>query len=288
MPLHRLDSISQYSTDQIGVAVVEVNVPTDADGNVVTVTITRDSDSVELVTTGAADHDGLGLYSYTLGLDVTSTKTNYTAVWNWEVNSDARTFEYHFAVVDPQPFFDSLNAEQKQLVDNIYHAVADAFDSTVGGPYLWEMPQSAFSFETVARLMVVDAMTYINLGSPKAFIPPYMIGDDVDKAFPTGWYGLVEKATRYHLFRHLATSYIEIPEAVGVNVARLDRRDYYDRWMRRADVEKEELDHMIKMLKRDLRFGVKARSLLVAGGIFPVSYLNPARPRWPYVLSRFY
>lgn len=288
----RLDSISQYSTDRIGIAVVESNVATDADANDVRITIVRDSDNVELVSNVAATHDTVdgiaGLYSYTLDLGVTANQGNYTATWTWEIAAAPREFVYHFAVVDPQPFFDSLSADQKQLVDNVYHSVADLFDSTVGGPYLWELPQTIFGHETVARLMVVDAMTYINFASPKAFQPPFAIGADVPKPFPEGWYGLLERATKYHLFLHLATSYIEIPEAVNVNVARLDRRDYYDRWMRRADHEKEELDHMVRMLKRDFRFGVKSRSLLLAGGIFPVSYLNPARPRWPYVLSRFY
>lgn len=284
----RLDSISQFSSDKIGIAIVELNQPTDPDGNVVTVTITRRGEQVPVTNAAVAIRDGLGLYSYTLTLGVTDTKANYTAVWDWEVSSSPRTFEYNFVVVDPQPYFDSLNAGQKQLVDNVYHRVSDLFDSTLGGPYLWELPQSAFSFETIARLMVFNAMSYINFASPKAFIPPYQIGAKVDKAFPLGWYGLLERATAYELFKHLATSYLEIPDSVGVNVAHLDRREYYNKWMDRAKMEKEELDHMVKMLKRDMRFGVRSRSLIVAGGIFPVSYLNPARPRWPYVLSRFY
>lgn len=284
----RLDTISQYSQDQIGVAVVEGNTYTDADANV-TVSILRVADLVEVVTDGVATHDDTGLYSYVLTLStVTAAQGKYRASWAWQIGGDDRAFVYEFEVVDPQPFFDSLSADQKQLVDNVYHHVADLFDSTVGGPYLWELPQTIFGFETVARLVVVDAMTYINFASPKAFIPPFTVGINTPKPFPIGWYGLLEKAATFELFKHLATSYIEIPDAVGVNVARLDRRDYYDRWTRRAAQEKDELDHMVKMLKRDMRFGVKSRSLLLAGGIFPVSYLNPARPRWPYVLSRFY
>lgn len=284
----RLDTISQFSQDKIGIAVIEGNTYTDATGDV-TVTITRRSDDAVVVNGVVADHDDIGLYSYTLTMSaVTGIKDQYISVWSWMIGTDARVFEYEFQIVEPQPFFDSLSADQKQLVDNVYHSVSDAFDSTVGGPYLWEMPQSMFGFETVARLMIVDAMTYLNYASPKAFIPPFNIGANATKPFPIGWYGLLERATKYQLFLHLATSYIEIPDAIGVNVARLDRRDYYERWMRRADHEKEELDHMVKMLKRDMRFGVKSRSMLLAGGIFPVSYLNPARPRWPYVLSRFY
>src|SRR3990172_4658262 len=146
----RLDSISQFSTDKIGIAVVEVNVATDADANDVRLDVVRDSDSEVLVNNALATHDtadGIaGLYSYTLGLDVTSNKGEYTATWTWQVSAEDREFVYHFMVVDPQPFFDSLDSDQKQLVDNVYRSVSDAFDSTVGGPYLWEMPQSIFFF----------------------------------------------------------------------------------------------------------------------------------------------
>ena len=287
--MSRLDTISQFSQSDIGVAIVEGAAYTDADGNIVTVTILREADSTEVVTAAAATHDDLGLYSYTLTLaSVTGTKGTYKATWDWAIGGNARTFEYRFSVVDPQPFFDSLDAEQKQLVDNIYHKVSDGFDSTVGGPYLWELPQTSFNFETVARLLVVDAATYINFSNPKAFVPPFNVGANATKPFPVGWYGLLERAGQYELFKHLATSSLEIPEPVGVNVAHLDRQAYFDKWMKRAAIEKEELDHMLHMLKRDMRYGVKSRSMLLAGGIFPVSYLNPARPRWPYVLSRFY
>lgn len=285
--MSRPDSYSQYSNDIIGIAVVELNVATDADAEP-TVTIVRDSDGVTVVTAATSTHDDLGLYSYMLTLATTGTKGNYTATWSWEISAAGREFVYNFAVVDPQPFFDTLDQDQKQLVDNVYHKVSDSFDSTKGGPYLWELPQSSFSFETIARLMVVDAMTYINYASPKAFIPPFTIGGAGIKPFPAGWYGLLERAAQYELFKHLSTSYLEIPDNPGVDVAFLDRRRYSDMWMKRADHEKEELDHMLHMLKRDMRFGVKSRSMLLAGGIFPISYLNPARPRWPYVLTRFY
>lgn len=287
----RLDTISQYSSDQIGIAIVEINTPTDADGDVVTATITRQIDNVEVVTAALATHDDLGFYSYTLELgSVTAQKGVYTVVWDWEISGSARTFSYSFRVVDPQRYFDSLSAAEKELVDCVYAKVSDGFDSTrEGGPYLWEMPQATFGFETIARLMVVDAATLINFSGPKAFVPPYTVGAVSQKPFPEGWYGLLERATCYELFKHLSTSYLEIPDPVGLgDIATLDRRRYSEMWMNRADHEMTELSHMIKMFKRAFQFGVKARSMIVAGGIFPISYLNPARPRWPYVLSRFY
>lgn len=283
----RRDTISQYSTDMIGIGVYERNDYTDADNDEVSIAILREEGNVPVISDLAA-HDGTGLYSYSLPTQVTSIKGNYTATWSYTIDGEPKEFKYEFAVVDPQPFFDSLNGEQKQMVENIYHRVSDGFDSTVGGPYLWELPQASFSYETIAKLIVVDAMNLINFSKPKAFVPPYGIGAKVRKPLPASWYGLVEKAASYELYKHLARAYLEIPAPVGVNVAHLDRTQYSEKWMRMAEYEKQEVDSMIHMLKRAMQFGVKSRATLLAGGIFPISYLNPARPRWPYILTRFY
>lgn len=283
----RRDTVSQYSTDTIGIGIYEQNQYQDADGDVL-VSVLREETNTLVIDGEVATRDDLGLYSFALTVPVTSIKGDYTAAWHYEVNGTSKEFKYQFKVVDPQPFFDSLDAEQKQMVDNIYHRVSDGFDSTIGGPYLWELPQSSFSYETIAKLMVVDAMNLINYSKPKAFVPPYGIGATSAKPIPPAWYGLVEKAASYELYKHLARSYLEIPNPVGVNVAHLDRRDYSDRWMKIAMIEKEELELQLRMLKRAFQYGVMSRSSLLAGGIFPVSYLNPARPRWPYVLTRFY
>lgn len=303
----RRDTVSQYSTDTIGIGIYEKGKYVNADGDtnypngLVLISIVKDDEGNNPIISGdevpgfeelgsgvETIWDGLGLYSFSLTTDVTSFKGNYTARWAYRVDGQNKIFEYQFEVVDPQPFFDSLNAEQKQLVDNIYHRVSDGFDSTQGGPYLWELPQSSFNYETVARLMVVDAMNMINYSRPKAFIPPYGIGSTSGKQIPPAWYGLVEKAASYELYKHLSRSYLEIPAPVGVDVAHLDRREYSDKWMKMAEYEKEELETQLRMLKRALQYGVRTRSSLLAGGIFPVSYLNPARPRWPYTLTRFY
>jgi len=285
----RKHPVSQYSEELIGIAVFEAGELQNADGDVL-LTITRDSDDFAILINAVATNDGVGLYSYILDSVQTQEKGSFTATWNYDFAGDPRIFAFQFEIVDAMPHWDSLEEEHKMMVDNIYHKVSDGFDSTQGGPYVWEMPQSHFNFDTIAKLMMIDALTYLNYSPPKAFIPPFTIGINGGggPAFPVNWYGLLERATGYELYKHLATSYLEIPEPVGVNVAHLDRREYYDRWMKRAEIEKEELDHMIKMLKREFRFGVKSRSMLLAGGIFPVSYLNPARPRWPYVLTRFY
>lgn len=284
----RRQPISLGTQQQIGIATFQQGVYHDADGDVI-LQIVRDSDQVTVVDQFIASHDGIGLYSYVLESSVTGTKGNYTVSWTWIMTGVNEAFTQYLIVVDPQPYWDSLNSDQKQLVDNVYHKVSDGFDSTIGGPYLWELPQSSFGLETIARLMTVDAMALINFSKPKAFIPPFQVGEFVANAFPVNWYGILERATHYELYKHLARSYLEqpIPENIGA-IANLDRRQYSEQWMKMAEYEKAELDPMLLMLKRAYIFGVKTRASLLAGGIFPVSYLNPARPRWPYSLTRFY
>lgn len=285
----RRDTFSYYQASKIGIAVSEGGDLVDPDGNLVKITIVRDADVQKLVDEAQAVRDDVGLYSYVLSTSlITSVKGDYTATWSYTVGGSQRKFIYPFAIVDPQPFFDALGDAERQVVDNVYHKVSDGFDSSKGGPYLWELPQAKFGFETVARLATVDAMNLINYTGPKAFVPPFTFGPNTSNPLPVGWYGLVEKCTLYELMKHLARAYLEVPLPEGMNVVWMNRRDYHDRWMRMAEYERREIDSMIHMLKRDMRFGVKSRSMLLAGGIFPVSYLNPARPRWPYVLTRFY
>jgi hypothetical protein len=287
----RKDSISQYGQDKIGIEVFENNVDTDPIGDVL-LDVKRDGDQVLVIDDAIATHDGVGLFSYDIGYEITAERGDYTVTWSYQVDTGSgpidRTFAYSFTVTYPQPHWDSLNNKQKGVVENIYFKLSDGFDSTIGGPYLWELPQSNFGYETIARLTMVDGMNLINFEGPKAFQAPYAFGGTTGRQIPEGWYGLVQKAGFYETLKHLSRSYLEIPQEVNVPVAYLDRTRYSDMWMRMADKEGEELLRQIHMIKRAMAFGVRTRSLSIAGGIFPISYLNPARPRWPYVLTRFY
>jgi len=284
----RKDQISQYSADVIGIGVYENNAYIDPDGNAVTLDVVRTDDNQLIINDAPASREDIGLYWYEVTTPITSVKGDYEVTWSYTVSGDPRQFKYDFTVVNPQPYWDSLDSRQKQVIENIYFKVSDAFDSTVGGPYIWELPQSSFGYETIARLTVVDGMNKINYSRPKAFIPPYQFGSGAPRPIPENWYGLVEKAGFYEMLKHLARNYLEIPVPVNVQTAHLDRTKYSQQWMAMAEFEKEELESQIAMIKRAMQFGVKSRSQILAGGIFPVSYLNPARPRWPYVLSRFY
>jgi hypothetical protein len=283
----RKHAISRWAEDDIGIAIFAGGALVDPVPQAVAVVV-RDAAGAA-IQSGAATRDGVGLYSFRLTVASTKELGQFTAAWSYTLDGNPREFTTDFEVVPPQVFWDALTPEEKQLVDNVYHRVSDNFDSELGGPYLWEVPQATFGFETIARLMTTDALPYVNFSKFPPFQPPFTVGVPANggKPFPAGWYGVLEKATHWSVLKHLSRSYIEIPVAEGVNVARLDRSPYRDRWREEARDEKEELDRMLGQLKRQYMFGVRSRSLLLAGGFFPMAYLDPARPRWPYVVARW-
>ncbi len=239
-----------------------------------------------VVATYTSTKDSTGNYSVALTPAVTNVKGDYVATWTFTVAAVARTYVQTLQVVDPMPFWSNLTDSERLIVESVYLKVADSFDSTEGGPYLWETLQKTFNaWEVVSRLMSTDAVSYISLMFNPVITPPYQVGQTSTNSFPVSWYGLLEKATYVEFLKHMSRSYIEIPDAPGVTVARLDRRRYRDEWSREAKDEKETLDRMLKMLKRT--FITRRRSMLVSGGIFPLSLIDPSRPSWLYVPVRY-
>lgn len=277
--------IAQYTEERIGVAVYLNGALQDPDSNIVTLEVGRIVNGVDQVVvpgTTLAQRDGLGLFSYLLHPMQVATKGRYKVTWKYGITGASREFVDFFTVTDPMPFWDTLNAIQREMVVNIYDKVADNFDSSEGGPYLWEVYQSQFNaFETIARLMCTDAITYINFTKPPAFSPPYVVNDPTGKQFPPQWFGLLEKATYTEFLKHISRSYIEVAQVVGIGAGRLERRDYRDRWQTEYKEEKVMLDNMLALFKRQFLLRTK-RSLLVAGGIVPRMFVNPARPHWVY------
>lgn len=278
--------ISQYSSEYIGVATYENGELADPDNQQVFLSVTRDG--VEIIAQTPATRDDVGLYSYLLTSSDNATKGDYTVTWTYQMNGQNREFTDTYTVTDPMPYWDGLSADERSLAFNVYHKVSDTFDSMEGGPYLWELYQTQWNaFETIAQLMVNDAVTYINFTGQPAFIPPFVVGNADGRTFPEAWYGLLERAAYVEFLRHISRSYIEQPAVVGVDAGRLDRRDYRDRWLQEWRDEKEMLDNMLKMFKRKFLVGGTKRAMLLGGGAIPRLLSVPARPHWRYANARF-
>lgn len=280
--------VSQYAAEYVGVATYENGELADPDGDAVTVSVLRDSDGAIVVNNAPAIKDDTGLFSYQLTSNDNAVKGDYTVTWNYVMNTQPRSFIDTYTVTDSMTYWDSLSADERNLVNNVYHKVSDTFDSMEGGPYLWELYQTQWNaFETIAQLMVNDAITYINFTYQPAFIPPFVVGTQEGKKFPPAWYGLLERAGYVEFLRHLSRSYIEQPQVVGVNAGRLERRDYRDRWLTEWRDEKETLDSMLKQFKRKFLTGGTRRAMILAGGSLPRLAAVPGRPSWRYAAARY-
>jgi hypothetical protein len=287
----RVHGVSKDSVDYVGIAVYQNGVLVDPDSNVARLTLTRVADNAVIYTNDLAEREGVGLYRFRVDTAATALKGEYAEHWTYSVGGNNRVFDDEFKVVDPQPFWDALTPEEKQIVDDVYFYVSDGYDSRVdGGPYAWEKVQGWNAFEVIARLMTIGATTRINLAPPVVIDPPLGVGEMVNQGavqFPPKWYGLLHKATFVELVKHLRRLYLEQPEQVNIPTAYLSRRDYWERWDHEYQEEKAELDELLLMLKRQYQYSVFTHSLLVAGGIYPAMWFNPARPRWPYIPTRF-
>jgi hypothetical protein len=170
--------------------------------------------------------------------------------------------------------YDALSDGYRGIVDNVWESFTDMFDSAVGGPHLMMYSQSNFGRERVAQLMRSALGRMNTVSQPHQ---SYTIDGSADFPF-IEWGPLLEQATLVEVIKHLMRSYVEQPDAQGVTVARLDRRDYLQRWQSILDIEQKELDDglsVFKMASMNLGRG----SILVSGGAYGnlTPYSNPAR-----------
>lgn len=136
--------------------------------------------------------------------------------------------------------------------------------------------QSQFGRERVAQLLS-QAMNILNTTSQ----PYQSYSTDPDSGFPFAeWGGLLTQATYIEVIKHLMRSYVEQADVQGVSLARLDRRDYLQRWETILRMEMDTFTPMLAIYKM-AAMNLGRSSILVGGGVFG-NYgptMNPARGR---------
>jgi hypothetical protein len=256
---------------------------TDPDANSVTLSIVNTDNSTVIVPSGtAATHESTGTFQYTLNSSQSSLPGNYGVTWNYTISGSPRIYTDKIVITDQMPYWSNLTYDERQMVTGIVHRLDKSFDSTAGGPYLQELQQSGFiMYEEIAMIMSTEAIDYINYEFQPVFTPAYEIGLNATVAFPSNWNGVLATQTYAHFLKHIARNYIEQPTPQGMNAAWMDRRDYYQRWWQLYLFDKEIADKQLRQMKRAFMVGSK-RSMLVAGGLIPRMFVNPARPHFQY------
>ena len=278
----RVRPFPQYAVEPVGIMTYSNGVLTDPDlvtvsGSTfpdVSVSITSTDGSITIVPSGTyATQESTGTFQYMLDSSQTAIQGNYNVNWQYTVQ---------LVITDQMPYWSNLSYDERQLAAGIVHRLDKSFDSTSGGPYLQEMQQSGFlMYEEVAMVMSTEAIDYINFEFQPVFHPAYEIGASAAVIFPSNWYGVLASQTYAHFLKHIARNYIEQPTPNGMNAAWMDRRDYYQRWWQLYLFDKEIADKQLRQMKRSFMVGSK-RSLLVAGGLIPRMFINPARPHFQY------
>ena len=279
----RTRPIPQYTVEPVGILIYSQGSLIDPDNQQVYLEIINTDNNTVVVSGGTlATYESLGTYQYSLTSSNTAILGNYQVNWSYNINGTARQYQDNFVITGQMPYWQNLTQDQRDLVAGIVHRVDKSFDSSSGGPYLQELSQSGFNlYEEVAYLMSTEAIDYCNFEFQPIFNPAYQVGQDAMAPWPSTYYGVLATQTYAHLLKHIARNYIEQPTPEGMSAAWMNRRDYDQRWWQLYEFDKEIADKQLRQMKRQYMVGSK-RSLLVAGGLIPRMFTNPARPSYAY------
>ena len=275
---------SQYGTPTIGFVVHSGGVPTDADANSVTVRM-ESLDGQTILFDRPADHPATGTYETTLLSSETSSPGIYKVTWSYHVGGTVQTYVGLVEVGESSPDYDRLDDGMKALVESVWVRFADLFDSPDGGPHLQVYFQSRFGRGRMAQLLGTALRSLNVMAQPHTTYTIESV-EQGGKGFPLeAWGGVLESALYIEAIKHLIRSYVEQPEPTGVNVARLDRRDYMQRWQAVLDMERRDFEEAKDHFKI-AHMGLGRPRVLVSGGVYGtygptrVAGSQAARPRY--------
>ena len=267
--------ISRFGIDKIGIRITGVSGVVDADASTVHLDIYQESNFDDLDPIGPLiitadegvdiDHPEVGVYTYTITPPVTNIVCLLKAVWSYKVGGVNLTYTEYLQIRDPMPTYDGFSDAEKGAVQLIINLFADSYDSTTGGPHLIEEFQTKFTNERIAQLLNW-AVQKMNM-SKQPITNWVLSSPGVAGTFPTNWWGLLIMGGYLEVMRHLIRSYVEQPDIRNADVAYLDRRDYLSRWQSVLQMEQQEYDQMLTLVKRKM-MALGSTSMLVSGGIF--------------------
>lgn len=282
MPVATADRqyISQFARDVLGLTISTFGSPTDPDGQAVTVMLVNET-SHATVLSRPADRAGVGDYRVTLTPQESAEPGEYRIRWEYVLDGVGQVYDTYAEIGRSSPGYDRLAPGMKEIVDQVWVRFADLFDAPQGGPHLATYFESRFGRGRVAQLLRVAVGRLNTIAQPHQ---TYTIDDETGGAlFPiVAWGPLVEQALYVEVIKHLRRSYVEQPLLTGGDAARLDRRDYLERWGEILDQEEEDLKGRLGAFKIS-SMGLGRPAVLVSGGVFgryaPTRYAGSAAAR---------
>ena len=257
--------LSRYSIESASLLVHKVGAVADADANLVTVSM-QGIDATAALFSRPATRTSLGTYETLLSSVETSTPGIYEIRWTYAINGVPQVYGALVEVGESSPAYDALDVGFKVVVESVYSRFADLFDSPYGGPHLQVYFQSRFGRGRMAQLLKIAVGRLNNISQPHQTYG--LDGPPVGAQFPFArWGALLEQALYIETVKHLIRSYTEQPDAPGVGLARLDRRDYTNRWREVLADEGADLKDQLDVFKI-AHMGLGRASVLVSGGAY--------------------
>jgi hypothetical protein len=220
--------------------------------------VVLEKDSTEIV---RAD---IGKYYFDIGPQYTANRGVLTAEWSYQVDGEPFTFTDYLQILDQMPLWERLSESERSIVEQVSWMFGDLYDSTEGGPHLIDEFQTKFNYERIAQLMQIAMARFNTTGFPLTNYGIEAIGGE---AFPIGWSGVGVIGTYIEVLRHLARSYVEIPNRPNMNVTYVDRSSYQQRWLSILADEEPRYRELAIMTKRSL-LGLGHLAMIVSGGIY--------------------
>lgn len=278
--------VSQYSIEPVGLVVHKAGEVADADANEVTLSMRSLDDSV-VKFTRPLERLEEGTYETMLSSVETSEVGIWKLVFSYDLDGVEQTFVGLLEVGEASPAYDKLDVGFKAVIESAWVRFADLFDSPHGGPHLQVYFQTRFGRGRMAQLLQIAVNRLNTVAQPHT---TYSL-DMESNPFPFAkWGGLLEQLLYIEAIKHLIRSYTEQPDAQFINVSRLDRRDYFNRWQEVLRMETEDATAMLDVFKIQ-HMGLGRPRVLVSGGVYgnygperlPMS--AAARPRYYYRFS---
>lgn len=260
--------VSQYSRPELGFTIYAGGQPSDPDGSVVTARLLRvnpDATS-SLLASYTAVREQPGVYLVT----PSSSDTQYPGYaeldWSYAVGGQPQQYASYLEIGPASPAYDALPpAMQDFMEQQVWVRFADLFDSAGGGPNVQSYFEAHWSRGRMAQLMGIALQKINAVAQPWS---SYTLDGHGGPQYPVQfWGGLLASYTYAEAVKQLIRAYTEQPAFQGPGVARLDRRDYADRWREALKDEEAELKSLLDVFKvRHVMNG--SPRVLVSGGTY--------------------
>jgi hypothetical protein len=240
----------------------------DPDGEAVTgrLLMQNEDGSEALVNTYAAVREEPGVYVITPSSADTQTPGYAELDWEYSISGQEQQYASYLEVGPANPAYDSLPPEMQDFLnDQVWVRFSDLFDSPGGGPNLQAYFQAHWSRGRMVQMMGI-ALQKINASAQPW--SNYTLDGHYGVMYPIHfWGGLLASYTYVECVKQLIRGYTEQPAFSGPPVARMDRRDYTDRWRAALGDEMAELKGLLDVFKiRHIMNG--SPRVLVSGGAY--------------------